>query len=56
MNRAVITLPLSPRKYYELARFTVPIIGNELASVLGANFYLAINALDSYHNRTNLVR
>lgn len=51
MNRAVITLPLSPRKYYELARFTVPIIGDTLASMLGANFYLGINALDSYHNR-----
>lgn len=51
MNRAVITIPLSPRKYKELGRFTVPAIGDAIANIVGANFYLVLNHLDSYHDR-----
>jgi len=51
MNRAVITLPLSPIKNNELGRFVVPTLGETLANMLGAKSYLAVNLLDAYHNR-----
>ena len=52
MTRAIITLPLSPIKAHELGRMTTPIVGNTLAEMLNANFYLSVNVLDSFKDRT----
>lgn len=53
MSRAVITLPLSPLKNHEFSRLVSPIIGETLSKELGANFYLALNLLDSFKDRSD---
>lgn len=50
-ERAVITLPLSPLKSYEFARLVTPVIGETISKQIGANFYLAVNLLDSFKER-----
>ena len=52
MTKAIITLPLSPIKADELGRMTTPIVGNAIAHMLDANFYLSVNLLDSFKDRT----
>lgn len=50
-NRAVITLPLSPTRSNQFARFVTPIVGEVISRGINGTFYLCTNMLDSFNNR-----
>lgn len=50
-NRAVITLPLSPTRSNQFARFVTPIVGEVIGIGINGTFYLCTNMLDSFNNR-----
>jgi hypothetical protein len=50
-DKAVLTLPLSPKKFDEYARLVCPVVGETIGKNLDANFYLCTNLLDSFGNR-----
>lgn len=50
-ERAVITLPLSPKKSEELGRLVTPVVGETISKAINGNFYLCVNLLDSYSDR-----
>lgn len=53
MEKGIITLPLSPTRSNELARFTPPLVGDAISKSVNGNFHLCINILDSYNDRSS---
>ncbi len=51
-SKAVVTLPLSPKKSNEYARLVTPVLGETLSKAMNASFYLCVNLLDSFGERT----
>lgn len=49
-DKAVITVPLSPTRNNQLARFVTPIVGETISKSINANYHLCVNMLDSFNN------
>ena len=52
MERLVITMPISPYKKFSVGKMSTPILAQALATKLDAKYVLAVNQLDSYHERS----
>lgn len=54
-DSAIITLPVSPVKNDQYARFVMPIIGDTIGEATNSKFYMCVNALDSFKDRSSFV-